>query len=150
MRLLQALYQISTSAARVDDDITDWFRILTGVRQGCIWSPQLFNILLELVISLAIQDLSIFINLQVMTQQPPVCWRYRPDGWLCWWPSNTGYNYIHTVSRRFSLTINRGENRGPNDLQRKWAYVHLHWWEKTETSRDLHLNQLAPMISKKD
>ena len=46
VRLLQALYQISTSAVRVDDDITEWFRTLTGVRQGCILSPQLFNILL--------------------------------------------------------------------------------------------------------
>ena len=67
VRLLQALYQISTSAVRVDDDITEWFRTLTSVRQGCILSPQLFNILLELVISLAIQDLSIGINLQGMT-----------------------------------------------------------------------------------
>ena len=36
VRLLQALYQISTSAVRVDDDITEWFKTLTGVRQGCI------------------------------------------------------------------------------------------------------------------
>ncbi|XP_072018595.1 uncharacterized protein [Amphiura filiformis] len=53
VRLLQALYGTSKSAVRVDKDITEWFRIATGVRQGCILSPQLFNILLELVISLA-------------------------------------------------------------------------------------------------
>ena len=63
VRLPQVLYQISTSAVRVDDDYTELCRTLTGVRQGCIFSPQLFNILLELVISLAIQNLSIGINL---------------------------------------------------------------------------------------
>ena len=41
VKLLQALYQISTSAVRVDDDITERFRTLTGVRQGYILSPQL-------------------------------------------------------------------------------------------------------------
>ena len=30
VRHLHALYQISTSAVRVDDDITEWFRTLTG------------------------------------------------------------------------------------------------------------------------
>ena len=66
VRLIQALYQISTSAVRDDNDITEWFRSLIGVRQGCILLPQLFNILLELVISLAIQNLSIGIILQGM------------------------------------------------------------------------------------
>ena len=52
---------------RVDKDITEWFRTTTGVRQGCILSPQLFNVLLELVISLAIQDLDTGIKIQGKT-----------------------------------------------------------------------------------
>ena len=65
VRLLQALYKISTSALR----IAEWSRTLIGVMQGFISSPQLFNILLDFFISLAIQNLStcIGINLQGMT-----------------------------------------------------------------------------------
>ena len=109
VRLLQALYQISTSAVRVDDNITEWFRTLTGLRQGCILSPQLFNILLELVISLAIQDLSIIgINLQGMTINNL---RFADDIVLLADSVEdllTLVTNIHTVSRKFGLTINKG------------------------------------------
>ena len=109
VRLLQALYKISTSAARVDDDITEQFRTLTDVRQGCILSPQLFNILLELVISLAIQDLSIGINLQGMTINNL---RFADDIILM---ADSVEDLqilvtnVHTVSRKFGLTINKGK-----------------------------------------
>ena len=109
VRLLQALYQISKSAVRVDDDITGWFRILTGVRKGCILPPQLFNILLELVISLAIQDLNIGINLQGMTINNL---RLADDIDLLAdsvEDLQTLVTNIHTVSRKFGLTINKGK-----------------------------------------
>ena len=54
--LLRALYGTSQSTVRVNGELTPWFTTMTGVRQGCILSPQLFNILLELVLRLAIQD----------------------------------------------------------------------------------------------
>ena len=54
--LLKALYGTSQSAVRVNGELTSWFSTRTGVRQGCVLSPQLFNILLELVLRLAIQD----------------------------------------------------------------------------------------------
>ena len=74
MRLLQVLYQISTSAVRVDDDITEWFRTLTGVRQGCILSPQLFNILLEFSHQLGNSGLEYQHQPTGHDhQQPPVC-----------------------------------------------------------------------------
>ena len=46
IKLLKALYNISQSAVRVNGDLTDWFATTVGVRQGCVLSPQLFNILL--------------------------------------------------------------------------------------------------------
>ena len=109
VRLLQTLYQISTGAVRVDNDITEWCRTLTGVRQGCVLSPQLFNILLELVISLAIQDLSIGINLQGMTINN----LGFADDIVLMADSvedlQTLVTNVHTVSRKFGLTINKGK-----------------------------------------
>ena len=59
IRLLQALYKQSQSAIRVQAELTDWFTTAVGVRQGCVISPQLFNILLELVMLIALEDTEI-------------------------------------------------------------------------------------------
>ena len=67
VRLLQALYNISKSAVRVNNDLLDWFKTFSGVRQGCILSLQLFNILLEQVITMAIQELNIGVTVQGQT-----------------------------------------------------------------------------------
>ena len=59
IRLIKALYKKSQSAVRVNGDITDWFATTVGVRQGCVLSPQLFNILLELVMLYAMEDVNV-------------------------------------------------------------------------------------------
>ena len=63
INLLQALYSNSLSAVRVNGDVTEWFRTTVGVRQGCVISPQLFNILLELVILYATHNVDIGVNI---------------------------------------------------------------------------------------
>ena len=63
-RLLKDLYDKSQSCVRVNGDLTDWFQTKVGVRQGCIISPQLFNILLELVMAYATTDSAIGIHIQ--------------------------------------------------------------------------------------
>ena len=62
--LLKALYKISASAVRVNGELTDWFPTTVGVRQGCVLSPQLFNIILEMVMLHATYDSPIGINIQ--------------------------------------------------------------------------------------
>ena len=49
VRLLENLYQEIFSTVRVDSCLTDWFRTLIVILQGCVLSPILFNILLEMV-----------------------------------------------------------------------------------------------------
>ena len=56
LRLLDALYMLTMSAVRVDGSLTALFKTLVGVLQGCILSPMLFNILLEVVMALAVSD----------------------------------------------------------------------------------------------
>ena len=79
------------------------------------------------------QDVSIGINLQGMTINNL---RFDIDNVLMADSVDdlqTLVTNIHTVSRKFGLTINKEKKRGPNDLQRKQAYVHLHWWGKTSS-----------------
>ena len=47
IRVVQSLYEKATSAVLINGTLGDWFSTTIGVRQGCILSPTLFNILLE-------------------------------------------------------------------------------------------------------
>ena len=64
INLLQALYSKSNSAVRVNGDLTEWFQTTVGVRQGCVISPQLFKILLEVVMLYATHNVNIGAKIQ--------------------------------------------------------------------------------------
>ena len=49
-RLLQALYAGTKSAVREDGELSDWFDVNTGLRQGCLLSPALFNVYIDHVL----------------------------------------------------------------------------------------------------
>src|SRR6218665_4137115 len=51
--LIEDLYSKSMSAVRIEGELTEWFRIKLGVRQGCGLSPDLFNLILEIVMRFA-------------------------------------------------------------------------------------------------
>jgi len=42
LNLFMALYTDTVSCVRVDDNNSEWFLILSGVRQGCVVAPDLF------------------------------------------------------------------------------------------------------------
>ena len=46
----------ATSAVYHDDNVGEWFRTTTGVRQGCLLSPTRFNIFLEIILADALED----------------------------------------------------------------------------------------------
>ena len=109
--VLHALYKTSKSAVQVNQELTDWFPTHTGVRQGCILSPQLFNILLELVLHLAIEDVEVGIKIQGQIINNL---RFADDMFLLESSENDLKLLVHKVqewSKKFSLTINIGKTQ---------------------------------------
>ena len=49
LRLIENLYWNQTAAVRVGEELTEWQEIRRGVRQGCVLSPDLFNIYSEMI-----------------------------------------------------------------------------------------------------
>jgi len=56
VKLINKLYDHQESAVRTSRGDTDWFEIGRGVRQGCILSPQLFNLYAEAIMREALGD----------------------------------------------------------------------------------------------
>jgi len=56
VRILESAYQDTFSAVRANGDLSGWFSTIVGVLQGCVLSPLLFNIFLEVVMALALDD----------------------------------------------------------------------------------------------
>ena len=55
VRTIEQLYDKATSAVQINGSIGEWFRTTVGVRQECLLSPTLFNILLERMMSDALE-----------------------------------------------------------------------------------------------
>ena len=47
--LIENMYKQTKCAVMVNGKVTEWFDVIVGVRQGCLLSPSLFNLFLELV-----------------------------------------------------------------------------------------------------
>ena len=54
--VIQKLCEKAASAVCFNNIIGDWFKTSVGVRQGCLLSPTLFNILLERIMTDALED----------------------------------------------------------------------------------------------
>lgn len=48
--LIKALYHKTDAAVRVNGELTEWFEVKTGLRQGCLLSPALFNVYIDFVV----------------------------------------------------------------------------------------------------
>jgi len=53
--LIRSLYASQRSNVRVCGDTSEWFKVRRGVRQGCILSPYLFNLMGELLMRCALE-----------------------------------------------------------------------------------------------
>jgi len=53
---LKTLYKDQQAAVRVGSEVTNWFKIGTGVRQGCLISPLSFNCYSEYVMNESVNE----------------------------------------------------------------------------------------------
>ena len=56
VRTIEQLYDKATSAVQMNGSIGEWFRTTVGVSQGCLLSPTLLNIVLERIMSDALEE----------------------------------------------------------------------------------------------
>jgi hypothetical protein len=56
VRVIQALYEHSSSAVLLNNRIGNYFRTTVGVRQGCLLSPVLFNVYLERIMQKTLHE----------------------------------------------------------------------------------------------
>ena len=56
IEVIDSLYSKANGAVCFNGPIRDCFRTNVGVRQGCLLSPTLFNIFLEIIMTDALED----------------------------------------------------------------------------------------------
>ena len=50
MKAVQSFYVDSRACVRVGNDVSEWFPVNVGLRQGCVRSPWLFNVYMDGVV----------------------------------------------------------------------------------------------------
>ena len=58
IELIGALYDGTSAQVKVDNELSNEFKIRTGLRQGCLLSPCLFNIYMDYVVKIATSELA--------------------------------------------------------------------------------------------
>ena len=79
--LLAKLYKKQLAKVTVAGTLSEWFRVKKGVRQGCVLSPYLFNILAEMVMRETLGGFQggLQIGVRMITNL-----RYADDTSSCW------------------------------------------------------------------
>ena len=52
--IIKNSYKNTSCAVKAEGNISSWFNIVTGVRQGDIWSPLLFSLVIDFVMKIAV------------------------------------------------------------------------------------------------
>ena len=63
IKVIQNLYEKAISAIYYECKVGEWFTTRTGVRQGCLLSPTLFNIMLEQIMNEALLDHKVTVSI---------------------------------------------------------------------------------------
>ena len=55
-RILENAYKDTFSAVRLNGELSEWFETVVGVLQRCVLSPLLFNIFMEMIMAMALDE----------------------------------------------------------------------------------------------
>ena len=75
VNIIRGTYSNCQARVRVGGEVTDWFCIETGVRQGCVWSPLLFGILIDWILKKACNGYGLQLERRIHTL------RGTKEGW---------------------------------------------------------------------
>ena len=50
LKAVQRFYVDSRACVRVGNEVSEWFPVNVGLRQGCVMSPWLFNVYMDVVV----------------------------------------------------------------------------------------------------
>ncbi|KAL6481095.1 hypothetical protein MHYP_G00091750 [Metynnis hypsauchen] len=67
INIIRNAYKGCEARVRVGGELTDWFCIETGVRQGCVWSPILFGVLIDWLLRKACDGYGIQLEKSIRT-----------------------------------------------------------------------------------
>ena len=68
VRTMKSLYSSQTAAVKVEGELSDWFDVSKGVRQGCLVSPLMYNLYSEEVLRKSADDMS-WIGIRISGRQ---------------------------------------------------------------------------------
>ena len=75
LNIIKNIYETTECCIKVEKDYSNWFEIRTGVRQGCIWSPLLFNLVIDWVMKEALDKQERGLTLQKAASRRHKDWR---------------------------------------------------------------------------
>jgi len=67
INIIKSMYEGCMARVKVGEEPTDWFQVETGVRQGCVWSPLLFGVLIDWVLRKACDGHGLVLKRRVRT-----------------------------------------------------------------------------------
>lgn len=67
VNIIRSMYEGCQARVKVGGEVTDWFCVETGVRQGCVWSPLLFGLLIDWVLHKACDGYGMQLEKKVRT-----------------------------------------------------------------------------------
>ena len=144
--LLRNLYAGQEVTVRTGHGTTDWFQIGKGVRQGCILSPCLFNLMQSTscempfwmkhkLESRLLGEISIILHTQMT---PPLCRKRRRTKepldesergeWKSWLKAQHSENSDHGIWSHHSMANKWGNSRNSDRLYFSGLQNHCRWW----------------------
>ena len=78
IKVISAMYKKNTAAVKVGNEISSWFRIKSGVKQGCVLYPYIWIILIDFVLNSPGKTMG-ELKIKWNKQYPRNRWKFREN-----------------------------------------------------------------------